>query len=74
MDHRQTQRREQMNVIKARNIANNVGDSGFANSDRQAAFQALDVSADKGNANDRKLAAKIWDYFGNRASKGKTVA
>lgn len=60
-----------MNIRTARKIADNIGDVGIADSDRRNAFARLNDARKYLAAEDRDRAQKIWDYFGNRADKGK---
>lgn len=66
-----------MNIKTARKIAQDVGNIGYTNDDRRRAFWRLDRSVldpktprDVQKA-DRELARNVWNYFGNRAVKGK---
>ena len=67
-----------MNIKLARKIARDIG-GHWANSDRRAAFNRLDMSAMKSKSAaaaklDLALAQIIVNFFGNLAIKDKTTS
>lgn len=69
-----------MNITKARKIAADVGAISWTNSDRRNAFHRLDMSTMNPHtlrdvrSSDLALARNIWDFFGDRALRGKSVS